>query len=117
MTGSEGREEDEDPKVGRMLRRMRLVMVVSMVVLLAGMAAVVSVIIYRIAAQPATPAPNEAVSVPALPAGSRILGTTADGRRLYVTVATPDGAEAILEFDAATRAFRGRIPLVPAHPD
>jgi hypothetical protein len=45
-----------------------------------------------------------------------VLGTSADGRRLYVTVATPDGAEAVLVFDAASHAYRGRIAVVPAHP-
>ena len=116
MAALEGQGEEEDPRVGHMLRRLRLIMVVSMVVLLAGMVAVLSVIIYRIAAAPATPARGSAAAMPALPAGSRVRGTAADGRRLYVTVATPDGAEAILVFDGASRAYRGRIAVVPARP-
>ena len=117
MAGSQDQVEEDDPRVSHMLRRLRRTMMVAMVVPLIGMAVVVLVILYRIMQRPATPAPEAAQQsagpAPTLPAGSRIAGTTADGSRLYVTVTTPDGAQAILVYDAASRAYRGRIAVVP----
>jgi hypothetical protein len=45
-----------------------------------------------------------------------VIAIASDGQRLYVTVETPDGAEAIEAFDAATLKPRGRLPLVPPRP-
>jgi hypothetical protein len=42
-------------------------------------------------------------------AGTKITGTTSDGKRLFVTVEAENGRQMIHVFDATTLAYRGRI--------
>jgi hypothetical protein len=113
-------EEDVDPQAARIVARMRHIMLGSMAVMLLGIVVVLGVIVYRtLNLKPAAVSGGPEAPVAAatrLPPGSRILATTSDGQRLYVTVETPDGAEAIEVFDAAALTWRGRIALVPPRP-
>ncbi|HVV42739.1 MAG TPA: DUF6476 family protein [Nitrobacter sp.] len=112
--GLDDEDDDLDPAAARLLIRLRRIMVGSMAVMFLGIVAVLAVVVYRsflagAAAPTVTP-------LPSLPSGSHVVATATDGRSLYVTVETPDGAEAIEIFDVATLKPRGRLPLVPPRP-
>jgi N-acyl-D-aspartate/D-glutamate deacylase len=114
--GLDDEDDDLDPAAARLVLRMRRIMVGSMAVMFLGIVAVLAVVVYRSFAQRPSTAPPAAAAMPSLPAGSRVIAIASDGQRLYVTVETPDGAEAIEAFDAATLKPRGRLPLVPPRP-
>jgi hypothetical protein len=114
-----GLDDDDDgldPAAARLVLRMRRIMVGSMAVMFLGIVAVLAVVVYRSFVTRPVAAARGAASPPALPPGTRVVTTAADGQRLYVTVETPDGAQAVEVFDAATLAPRGRLALVPPRP-
>jgi hypothetical protein len=105
------RNEDElDPAQAAMVRKMRRLVGVSTSIMLIGFLAVMSVIVYRLVKQDATPSGAEAVRrVLETAPGARIVSASADGGRVYVTVAEADGAARIHVLDGETLATRGMI--------
>jgi hypothetical protein len=124
---AEGRTDGaDDARAAAIIRRMRLFFGLSFGVMLLGFVLMGVVLVYR-AIRPAAPAGPPVAAAPAaapvaaplvhtlaLPAGARLVQTTADGPHLYLTVQTPGGAQSVYAFDAETLAYRGRIDLAPA---
>ncbi|MGQ4273447.1 DUF6476 family protein [Terrihabitans sp. B22-R8] len=116
----EDRTDDEDPRTARIVRRMRIFVGVSTAIMFVGFVLVMSVIVWRLVKRDEVPAlASPPVSAPTsgqelsgtvtLPAGARIVGTTSDGQRLFITIEAADGAQSIQVFDVATLTYRGRI--------
>jgi hypothetical protein len=89
------------------MRGLKVLVVVMGVLLVAGTAALVAGVALRVERGDRTAAASVASAEPlhaALPAGSRIVGTTLEGDRLAVHVALAGGGEAIYLFNARTGA-------------
>ncbi|MFC7052217.1 DUF6476 family protein [Hansschlegelia quercus] len=103
--------DDEDPRIRRVYARLRRLTVVGAVTMGVGFLALVSVIAYRVVKSSA-PSGQIVERTLALPAGARIISTTADSGRLIVTVEA-EGRATIHIVDAATLAETGRLSLAP----
>jgi len=104
-------DAEDDPRAVAIVRRMRMFVGISTAIMALGFLLVMSVIVWRVVKQDgaaAAPA-GELQSVLPIGKGQRIIATTSDGKRLFVTVDADDGHQAILVFDAATLAYRGKI--------
>ncbi|RXF73702.1 DUF6476 family protein [Hansschlegelia zhihuaiae] len=107
-----GLAEDDDPRIRRVYQRLKVLTIVAALTMGVGFLAVMSVIAYRVVKAP----PRAAAAAPkvlALPAGAKVLSTTADGGRLLVTIEA-GGRTVVHVFDAGTLAETGRLDITPA---
>jgi hypothetical protein len=114
----DNRDEELNPAQARIVRRMRLFVGISTATMAFGFLLVMSVIVWRLVKhEPAAAAPEgELQAVLPIGKGQRIIATTSDGTRLFVTVDSEDGKQSILVFDAASLAYRGKIESLTPSP-
>ncbi len=111
------------------MNALKVIVIVMGLLIMVGAGVVVVTIINRIGGSPeeTAAAPAAAPAAPAviprsftsrdldLPAGTRIVATTADDGRLYIHVRLAGGAERVLVIDPGTGATLGTLS-VPASP-
>jgi hypothetical protein len=108
-----------DPAQLRLQARLRRLVLISGGTLGLGIFAVLIAIVYRVgmipaAAVPATAVPGAPVRAAAtiLPAGARLVGTTADGNRIVLTYEV-NGGTTVITVDPRSLAVTGRLDLKP----
>src|SRR5258708_3246291 len=103
-----------DPAALRIQARLRRLILISGLTLGLGIFAVLIAIVYRIAPRPTTAAPAPTAMVRAaasiLPAGARLVGTSADGSRIVLTYEHPGGTT-LVTVDPRSLAVTGRLDL------
>jgi hypothetical protein len=103
--------DDDDPRIRRVYARLRRLTMIGALTMGVGFLALVSVIAYRLV-KSSPPSGRVVERSLALPAGARIVSTTADSGRLIVTVEA-EGRITIHTVDAATLTETGRLSLAP----
>ncbi len=103
-----------DPAALRIQARLRRLMLISGLTLGIGILAVLVAIVYRIATIPAAPPQGPAIRAAAsiLPAGARLVGTSADGSRIVLTYEHAGGTT-LITVDPRSLAVTGRLDLKP----
>jgi hypothetical protein len=112
----EAEDKPLDPAVLRVQARLRRLMLIAGLTLGLGLLAVFAAIVYRIGGLgqkgPAAPAEAARFVEATIPAGARLLSTTAAGDRIVLTYEHPGGTILVV-VDARNLAVVGRIELKP----
>lgn len=103
--------DDDDPRIQRVYRRLRMLTLIGALTMGVGFMAVMSVIAYRLVKASPRPA-GEAAKTLQLPAGAKVVSTTADAGRIVVTV-EHDARVTLHVFDAASLVETGRLEIGP----